>query len=71
MADKELQTISYDGYQGSITGYGLPRTMPGDSLQIIDDRELDREGVYLIDSVQIRYGSDTGYERINQLSYRL
>lgn len=71
LADKELQTISYDGYRGSITGYGLPRTMPGDSLQIIDDRELDREGVYLIDSVQIRYGSDTGYERINQLSYRL
>lgn len=71
LADKELQTISYDGYQGSIVGYGLPRTMPGDSLQIVDDREPDREGTYLVESVQIRYGSDTGFERINQLSYKI
>lgn len=71
LADKELGTIMYDGYQGSITGFGYPLTNPGGSLQIIDSIEKDREGTYLIESVNVKYSSITGYERINTLSYKL
>ena len=70
LADKELETIRYDGYEGSISGFGLPRTLPGDALKIIDDKEPERSGTYLIESVDISY-SRNGFARHNTISYKL
>ncbi len=61
----------YDGYTGSITGFGTPRTHAGDALQIEDKDDISRSGKYLIEAVDITYSSDSGISRNNTLSYRL
>jgi hypothetical protein len=62
---------TYDGYTGTITGFGLPRTHAGDSLRIQDDQEPERAGKYLIEKVAINYDSSNGFSRQNTLSYKL
>lgn len=61
----------YDGYTGSITGFGLPRTHAGDALVIDDQAEPDRAGKYLIEKVVITYDESSGFSRKNELSYKL
>ena len=75
--EEQLRTIAtsiynnrcYDGYSGSITGFGLPRTHAGDALVIDDQLEPERSGRYLIEKVAISYDEDTGFSRKNTLSY--
>lgn len=61
----------YDGYTGTITGFGIPRTHAGDALIIDDKADADRAGKYLIEKVVITYDDSNGYSRNNTLSYRL
>lgn len=61
----------YDGYTGSITGFGIPRTHAGDLLNIEDDQEPDRAGKYMIEKVEIRYDESSGFSRKNTLSYKV
>lgn len=61
----------YDGYTGTITGFGLPRTHAGDALVIDDQTEPDRAGKYLIEKVVITYDESSGFSRKNELSYKL
>lgn len=70
-ADAKLKQLCFDGYTGSITGFGTPRTHAGDTLKIIDSEEPDREGNYLIDSVKITYDLTQGFERENTLSFKV
>lgn len=70
LALAEYKRVCFDGFEGSVTGYGLPLTNAGDTLKIISPREREREGKYLIESVTVRYGN-AYYERINQLSYQV
>lgn len=70
LALAEYKRLCFDGFEGSITGFGLPLTNAGDTLKIISPREPERDGKYLIESVTVRYGN-AYYERINQLSYRV
>lgn len=70
VAEARVKKMAYDGYTGSITGFGFPQTKAGDSLQIVDHREPYREGVYLIEKVTIDYG-DGGIERKNELAYKI
>ena len=68
--DAELQRTNYDGYEGTITGFGIPQTAPGDTLALIDPENPDRNGEYLIKSVKLRY-NDNGFRRENELSYKI
>ena len=61
----------YDGYTGTITGFGLPRTHAGDALVIEDKAEPDRSGKYLIEKVVITYDESSGFSRKNTLSYKI
>ena len=70
LATAELNKISFDGYTGTITGFATPISKAGDAVQIIDSKEPDREGSYLIEKVIIRYGK-TYLERINSIKYKL
>lgn len=71
-AERDLSKWSYDGYQGTITGFGFPRTHAGDTVTIIDPDNKEREGNYLIDKVKIGYSADSAqYERVNTLSYKI
>lgn len=64
------KTLAYDGYTGSITGFGSPRTTPGDTLKITDPDE-SITGSYLIESVRITYDLRQGYERENKISFKV
>lgn len=64
------KTLAFDGYSGSITGFGTPQTKPGDTLKITDPDE-DITGNYLIESVRITYDLKAGFERENKISYKV
>ena len=79
MTEAELRPIAesiynkrcYNGYTGTITGFGLPRTHAGDALVIDDQTEPDRAGKYLIEKVVVTYDEGSGFSRKNTLSYRI
>ena len=66
-----MAKLVYDGYSGTITGFGVPRTHSGDALLIRDKYEPEREGTYLIEKVDITYNEGEGYQRVNTLSYKI
>jgi len=68
--ETELKNKNFDGYEGTITGFGLPRTKPGDTLKIVDTGNPEREGEYLIKRVKVRFNS-SGFRRENELSYKI
>ncbi|RKR83188.1 hypothetical protein BDD43_3390 [Mucilaginibacter gracilis] len=69
-ADKVFSSLNFDGYKGSITGYGIPRTKAGDSLNIIDFDYLERDGKYLIEKVVKKY-DENGISRDNTISFKI
>ena len=77
--EKQLKEIAtgiynkrcYNGYTGSITGFGSPRTHAGDALVIEDKAEPERSGKYLIEKVEITYDESGGFSRKNTLSYKI
>ena len=66
-----MAKLVYDGYTGTITGFGMPRTRAGDALEIRDKLEPERAGKYLIEKVDIIYNESEGYKRVNTLSYKI
>lgn len=66
-----MAKLVYDGYTGTITGFGMPRTRAGDALEIRDKWEPERAGRYLIEKVDIIYNESDGYKRVNTLSYKI
>ena len=72
-AEAVLSKLRFDGYTGSITGFGIPRIRAGDALRVIDRPEKDneyRDGKYLVEKVDIDY-SEAGFSRKNTLSYKI
>ena len=69
--EADYKRFAFDGYSGSVSGWGIHRTHAGDTLTIIDDQEPDREGTYLIENAVIRYSLKKGFERENILSYKV
>ena len=63
------QRINYDGYFGSLQGFGIPRTKAGDSIRIINDYMPEREGTYVTERVLIEYAEAHIY-RNNFLSFK-
>lgn len=70
LALAEYKRLRFDGFEGSVTGFGVPRIHAGDTVKLISDREPERNGVYMVESVTVRYGN-AYYERINKLSYKI
>lgn len=66
-----MAKLVYDGYSGTITGFGTPRTHAGDALRLIDKLEPERAGTYLIEKVDITYNESDGFQRKNTLSYKV
>ncbi len=62
---------AFDGYSGTIKGWGYPLTHCGDNLKIVDTEEPERAGTYVIEKVVINYNLKSGYERINTLSFKV
>ncbi|MDR0829643.1 MAG: hypothetical protein LBN95_05990 [Prevotellaceae bacterium] len=69
LALKQLDALVFDGFEGTISGFGYPRVQAGDTLKIVNEKEPERNGSYLVEGVTIKYGN-AYYERECKLSYK-
>jgi hypothetical protein len=70
MADAKLKTLSFDGYEGNITAFGIPYCEPGNAAKLIDEKYPAREGRYIIESTEVVYGM-SGFRRVVGISFKL
>lgn len=70
LARAELAKAKFDGYQGSITGFGWPVIRHSDAVWFRDDLFPERAGKYFVDEVVVTSGLK-GYRREVKLGLRL
>lgn len=70
MADAKLKSLSFDGYEGKITAFGIPYCEPGYRCILEDRKYVERGGNYLVESVEINYTS-SGYRRTPGIGAKL
>jgi hypothetical protein len=68
-AEKELDLLRIDGYEGSFTAFGRPYIRHGWRAQLQDDNYPERKGTYLVDGVDTDFGVN-GFRRMVQLGKR-
>lgn len=56
MANEKAYQLSYSGYEGDITGFLQPYTLPGYDVYVTDARYPERDGVYLAESTHVTFG---------------
>jgi hypothetical protein len=61
----------YDGYTGSVTGFGTPRVHAGDAITLIGAEDAAGNFTYLVEKVTISYNSSEGFSRKCDLSYKI
>lgn len=68
--ESEIRRLSFDGYDGSITGWLVPYVRPGDSV-VLHDRDYEyKNGKYFVQAVTTTFGSSGGTRKI-ELGFRL
>jgi len=70
LAQAELQRLQYDGYKGTLTGFGEPCAEHNDIAVITDPEWPERQGAYMVDSVKKTFGT-SGYRRQLALGVRV
>lgn len=63
-AEEKINLLKFDGYRGSLIGFGLPFAKFGMTAHLFDDNYPEREGIYFIDSVKTTYSVQAGYRRV-------
>ena len=63
LGDEKVRQLKYKGYEGKITAFGIPFCEHAWKVELTDPRYAEREGSYLIDSVEIIFGMG-GFRRI-------
>jgi len=53
---KQLNRLTYEGWRGSFVTFGLPQVNHGDIVQLIDDIIPERNGRYMVKSVETSFG---------------
>lgn len=66
----EVKRRSFDGYEGSITGWLIPVCSPSDSVTIHDGDYEYKNGTYFVSSVTTIFSKDGGVRKID-LGFRL
>lgn len=56
LANEKSLKESYSGYEGYITGFLQPYVQPGNSVTIIDKQFPERNGTYLVESIEVQFG---------------
>lgn len=70
LALSELQQKHFDGYKGTITGFGEPFPKHNDVAAIQDPEYPEREGSYMIDGVKTTFGM-SGFRRQIELGIKV
>lgn len=66
----EIKRRSFDGYEGSITGWLIPVCNPSDSVTVHDKDYEYKNGTYFVNGVTTTFGKDGAKREIN-LGFRL
>ena len=56
LAESELNRLQFDGYKGSITGFGRPLARHNDIAVVMSPEYPERDGEYMIDEVKTTFG---------------
>lgn len=70
LANEKAYRENFEGYEGAITAFLQPYSIPGYSAYITDDQYSAYNDTYLIESVQVSFGV-TGARRIIEIGPRL
>lgn len=70
LAGEELKRYSYDGYTGKIETFLFPYAAPGMIAELRDTVYAERGGNYLIESVEVRFGT-SGARRIIEIGIKV
>lgn len=70
IASEELLKLKYEGYFGSFEAFGEPFVRHSDVVTIIDQKVPEREGSYLVKSVNYTFGQG-GYRQKIQLDRKI
>lgn len=62
---------TYNGFTGSFRGFGLPRAHAGDSVELQNRYEPEKDGAYLVERMNIGFNGHEGFYRDNFLSYKI
>ena len=60
LAESNISKLRYNGYEGKLTGFLEPFALPGYRAILQDDSYAQREGTYLIESTEVRFGTGGG-----------
>ena len=66
----EVKRRTFDGYEGSITGWLIPMCRPADSATLRDKDYPYKDGTYFVTSVATEFGKEGGSRKID-LGFRL
>lgn len=67
----QLKRYYYDGFKGDFTTFGIPYVKHGDSVTLSDNQLPERNGTYMVKSVQYHGGAETGLRQTIHLDYRI
>lgn len=70
LADAQKSKLSYDGYEGKITSFGIPFCQPGYKCILTDKRYVERSGNYIVETTEVNY-TMSGYRRIVGIGLKL
>lgn len=66
-----LETYQLNGVEGSLTIFGDYGLSSGVHVSLIDERESDKNGLYIVDEVTTDFGATTGYRQSLKIPYRV
>ena len=69
-AENKLSMYKYNGYSGKITAFLQPFAEHGYKAVLEDDRFPERSGNYMIESVQVQFGTQ-GARRICEIGVKV
>jgi hypothetical protein len=70
VAEAKANMLRYDGYEGKLTTFLQPFALPGFKTRLKDPTYKDREGTYLIESTEVKFGSGGG-RRICEIGVKI
>lgn len=73
LAEKNLNSLNFDGYQGSFSAFGIPRIKAGEAAQITDPNypNSEREGIYLVEGVTKTFSESDGFKNVIKPSLKI
>ncbi|MDR0603585.1 MAG: hypothetical protein LBG80_04690 [Bacteroidales bacterium] len=63
-AENEYNLWSYDGYEGSLTGWLIPYVEPSYQIMLRDSEQLQKQGIYYVLGTETSFSSSGGERKI-------